>query len=126
MVPNRVKHQSCFLYCGCTTFHFPKRFSEPPRKSKFSDPPQQIFSDFQNFFKACARYLHQILIFFHQMIALQKLWKMLFISSKKLFSFSRYSNFCISVLPSFSNCRPLLWRMMEDKSQSSWCHQLSK
>ena len=40
-------------------------------------------------------------LFFHQMIALQKLWKMLFISSKKLFLFSRYSNFCISVLPSF-------------------------
>ena len=36
--------------------------------------------------------------FFYQMIALQKLWKMLFISSKKLFSFSRYSNICISVL----------------------------
>ena len=44
--------------------------------------------------------------FFHQMIALQKLWKMLFISSKKLFSFPRYSNFCISVLP-FSACWPL-------------------
>ena len=45
---------------------------------------------------------------FHQMIALQKLWKMLFTSSKKLFSFSRYSNFCNSGLPSFSVCRPLL------------------
>ena len=33
--------------------------------------------------------------FFHQMIVLKKLWKMFFISSKKLFSFSRYSNFCI-------------------------------
>ena len=43
-------------------------------------------------------------LFFHQMIALQKLWKMLFVSSKKLFSFMRYSNFCISVLPSFSPC----------------------
>ena len=32
---------------------------------------------------------------FHQMVALQKLWKMFFISSKKLFSFSSYSNFCI-------------------------------
>ena len=32
-------------------------------------------------------------LFFHQIIALQKLWKMLFISSKKLFSFSRYSIF---------------------------------
>ena len=32
-------------------------------------------------------------VFFHQMIALQKLWKIFFISSKQLFSFSRYSNF---------------------------------
>ena len=40
-------------------------------------------------------------LFFHQMIDLQKLWKVLLISSKKLFSFSRYSIFCISVLPSF-------------------------
>ena len=47
-------------------------------------------------------------LFFRQMIALHKLWKMLFISSKKLFSFSSYSNFCISILPSFSTCRPLL------------------
>ena len=46
-------------------------------------------------------------LFLHQMIALHKL-KILFISSKKLFSFSRYSFSCISVLPSFSNCRPLL------------------
>ena len=35
-------------------------------------------------------------LFFHQMIALQKLWKMFFISSKKLFSFLRYS-------------RPIIW-----------------
>ena len=55
-------------------------------------------------------------LYFRQMIALQKLWKMLFISSKKLFSFWKYSIFCISLLPSFSNCRPLLWRMIEDKS----------
>ena len=41
-------------------------------------------------------------LFFHQMIALQKLGKMLFISSKKLFLFLRHSFFCISVLPSFS------------------------
>ena len=43
-----------------------------------------------------------------QMRALQKLWKILFISSKKLSSFSRYSNFCISIFPSFSPCQPLL------------------
>ena len=47
-------------------------------------------------------------LFFHQMIALQKLRKMLFISSKKLFSLLRYSIFCISVLPSLSTCQPLL------------------
>ena len=35
------------------------------------------------------------------MIALQKLWKMFFISSKKLFSFSRYSNFLYLHLPLF-------------------------
>ena len=46
--------------------------------------------------------------FFHQMKTLQILWKMLLISSKKLFSHLRYSNFCISVLPSFSACQPLL------------------
>ena len=43
----------------------------------------------------------------HQMIALQKLRKILFISPKKLFSFSRYSNFCIFIFPSFSPCQPL-------------------
>ena len=65
-------------------------------------------------FKARVRYFHQIL-FFHQTIALPKLWKML-ISSKKLFSFSRYSYLCISVLTFFSTCQPLLKRMIEDKS----------
>ena len=43
---------------------------------------------------------YQILIF-HQMITLQKLWKMFFISPKKLFLFSSYSNFCTFVFPSF-------------------------
>ena len=92
MVPNRAKHQSCFLYCGCTTFHFPKRFSEPPRKSKFSDLPQQIFSDFQNFLKLVSAIFIRFL-FFHQMIALLKLWKMFFISSKRFLLFLRYLNF---------------------------------
>ena len=39
---------------------------------------------------------------------------MLFISSKKLFTFSRYLNFCNSVFPFFS-CRPMLQRMSKDK-----------
>ena len=50
--------------------------------------------------KLMSAIFYQIFIF-HQMIALQKLWKMLFISSKKLFSFLRYLNFCISFFPSF-------------------------
>ena len=46
--------------------------------------------DFEHtYIKACVCYFHKFL-FFHQMIALQKLWKMLFISSKRLFSCSRY------------------------------------
>ena len=47
-------------------------------------------------------------LFFHQMIAPQKLWKMRFISSKKLLSFLRYSNFCIYVFSCFSAFWPLL------------------
>ena len=48
----------------------------------------------------CRLFIFQIFIF-NQMIALQKLWKMFFISSKMLFLFLRYSNFCISVFPLF-------------------------
>ena len=58
--------------------------------------------------KACLRYFLSNFLFFHQMIALQMLLKIFFTSSKKLFSFSRYSHFCISVFPSFSPCPPLL------------------
>ena len=52
----------------------------------------------------------------HQLIALQKLCKRFFMSSKKLFSFSRYSFFCISVFSSFSPCQPLLQRWIDYKS----------
>ena len=47
--------------------------------------------------KTCVCYFS----FFHQMTALKQLWKMLFISSEKLYSFSRYSNFYFSIFPSF-------------------------
>ena len=40
-------------------------------------------------------------LFSHQMIALQKLWKMPFILSKKLFLFSRYSAFVFLSFPLF-------------------------
>ena len=58
-------------------------------------------------FKACVCYFVPI-CFSRQMIALQKLWKVFFISSKKLFSFLRYWHFYIFVFPSFSSCQPLI------------------
>ena len=42
----------------------------------------------------------QYFSFIQQMTALKQFWKILFILSKKLFSFSRYSNFWISDFPS--------------------------
>ena len=58
-------------------------------------------------FKACVRYFLST-FYFSLNDSPSKTMKMFFISSKKLFSFSRYSNFCISVFPSFSSCQPLL------------------
>ena len=43
--------------------------------------------------KRVSAIFYQIFIF-HQIITLQKLWKMFFISSKNLFLFLRYLNFC--------------------------------
>ena len=43
------------------------------------------------------------LLLFASMIALQKWWKMIFISSLKLFWFSRYSNFCLDFLGIYKN-----------------------
>ena len=47
---------------------------------------------------------YQIFIY-HQMIALQEIWKMFLNSSKDVFSFS---SFCVFVFPSFSPSHPLL------------------
>ena len=86
--------------------------------SQFTKSPEPIFWEvIDSCLKLVSVIFYQIFIF-HQMIALQKLQKILFISSKKLFSFSRYSNCCISISPSFSPCRPLLKRLIEDKSHS--------
>ena len=57
--------------------------------------------------KACISAIFYLIFISHQMVAFQKLWKII-ISSKKLFSFPRSSNFCISIFPSFSPCQPLL------------------
>ena len=48
---------------------------------------------FVSLLKLVPTIFYQILLF-HQMITLQKLWKMFVISSKKLVLFLRYSNFC--------------------------------
>ena len=62
-------------------------------------PGKFVFA--QIWLKLVTAIFEQIFVY-HQMIALQKLWKMFFIWSKKLFSILRYLNFCISVFSSFS------------------------
>ena len=64
---------------------------------------------------------YQFFFFFHQMKALQKLWKMFFISSKKLFLFLRYSHFCIFSLP-FHTFQTLKNKW---KCNNLWCHELA-
>ena len=71
--------------------------------------------------KACVRYF----LFFHQMRALQKLWEMIFILSKKFTSFLRYLNFCIPVLASFSLYRLLLYDVINCLSKNSITHSVS-
>ena len=67
------------------------------------------------YLKLVSAIFYQIFIF-HQMIGLRKLGKMFFLSSKKLFLFSRYSNFCIFVFPSFFHCQPLLEKLIQEQS----------
>ena len=67
------------------------------------------------FNEACVRYFLTNFYFFYQTIDLQQLWMIFFISSKKLFLLSRYSNFCISVFASFSPCQSLLSRLFQEK-----------
>ena len=62
---------------------------------------QKFFS-----FKACVRYFLSN-FYFSPNDGPSKTMKNIF-SSKKLFSFWRYSHFCVSVFPSFSPCQPLL------------------
>ena len=88
------------------------------QQSKKSDKIKSNKSNkiWRQILKSFVRYFLKKKIIYHQMIALQKLCKMFFISSKKLFSFSRYSDFCISTFPSFSPCQPLLESLIQDKS----------
>ena len=76
--------------------------------------------------KLVSAIFYQVFIF-HHMIALQKLWKMFFISSKKHFSFLRYLNFCIFVFPLFFPSQPLLQRLIQENLKIYvWWHELSK
>ena len=56
------------------------------------------------FVKVCVHYCY----IFHQKKAVKKLWDMLSITPKKLHSFSRYSNICALLFPSFFSSRPML------------------
>ena len=94
-------------YCLMLIKLFGWSFTKPLNKLKYrTNIFWKIFYS-AIYLKLVSAIFYQIFIF-HQVIALQKLWKMLFISSKKLFSFPRYWTFCISVFPSFSLCQPLL------------------
>ena len=60
------------------------------------------------------------ILFLHQMIALKKLWKMFFISSKKLFLLSRYLNFCVFSLPFHTfQIQKVKWKW------NNLCHELT-
>ena len=67
----------------------------------------KIMCRYSPFLRFVSAIFYQIFIF-RQMIALQKLWKVFFISYKKLFSFLRYSDFYIFAPPSLFSCQPLL------------------
>ena len=72
-------------------------------------------------FKACIRYFFIKFLFFHQMIGLQKLWKMFFISSK-----SSFRSQDIQIFVTFS----LLFHTFQIqkgkwKWNNSWCHNLA-
>ena len=85
---------------------------------------KNIFRNISNPLKLVSAIFYQNFIY-QQIIALQKLWKILFISSKKLFSFSRYWHFCIFVFP-FVPLSAIALEVDSRKILSLWCHQLSK
>ena len=59
-------------------------------------------------------------LFFHQVLTLQKLWKMFFISCEKLFSFSRYSNFCNVFSFHTFHIQKSKWNW-----NNLWCHKFT-
>ena len=77
-----------------------------------------ILSIFDKKLKLASAIFCQIFIF-RQIIALQKLWKMFFISSKKVFSFLIYWIFC-NFFPPFPHFPDSKGQMGVDKFMMSW------
>ena len=77
------------------------------------------YANLSELIKACVRYFFIKFLFFHQKIALQNLWKMFFISSKKLFLFPRFSSFC-SFFLSFPNIPNSKGQMEVEWFMMSW------
>ena len=75
-------------------------YSNPTGSSAIGRVYFRIWSLFLLFFIKLFFIKFISMLFFHQMITLLKLWKKFFVSSKKLFLFSRCSNFC-DFFPSF-------------------------
>ena len=75
-------------------------------------------------FKACVCYLYRIFIFSPNDNP-SKTMKNAFCFIKKAL-LNLFSNFSNSILPSFSPCWPLLYRMIEEKSRTHFVHYLEK
>ena len=67
--------------------------------------------------KACVRYLLSNFYFSPNDSPSKTMnEKMFFISSKNLFLFSRYSDFCAFIFPFFFRCQPMLEWSIQEKS----------
>ena len=103
-----VSFKNFFRKCECIRSCYLSVSSILPKKTFENIQFLCFLSFYQQFnLKFVSPIFYQIFIF-HQMIAFKNYEKCFFISFEKLFSFSRYSNFCIFVFPSFSARQPLL------------------
>ena len=95
---HRVTSFTCAIHCKCET----------PAYQPYFDNVYIFHDDKTDLtLKLVSAIFYQIFIFSPN-YSLSKTMESFFISSKKLFSFSRCSNFCISIFFSFSPCQPLL------------------
>ena len=91
-----IEYQSIVILCGCFQLKLLKKYILYNWKLK---PDQNKEFSWAGLKTSCILFLKLISAIFYQ-IFIFYLIKMFFISSKKLFSFSIYSNFCI-FFPSF-------------------------